>query len=216
MNHKMRLHRNSEHMGSDVASFCVFDGPFPVLQAHSSDRPRNNLLPDHLQVAKGQQFYELSGVLHQAFVPHLGETKLTLEYSEGKFDLGSDTGLELFDLIKQVAPPRILTQYAALAVAFLSSLVSGLTKGPVFLTGQRSTGLEAGCTDDSVYKFGVSISPNVGLQPSNDAGLPQHRWCQHQGMGGLDQIKQPRRGDKQFISWSTTHFRVSFVTSANQ
>ena len=108
MNHKAQFHRNSEHIGPDAMHFCLFGGVLPALQAHSSDRPLNNSLPEHPQVAKGKKCYQLGDVLKQLFVANLGEAKLTFENFEGMLYFGSDTGLELFGLVKQVAPRRVL------------------------------------------------------------------------------------------------------------
>jgi hypothetical protein len=181
MNHKTRFHRNSEHIGSDATPFCVFGGLLPALQAHSSQGSLNNPLSDHPQVAQGKQCYQLGGVLGQPFVANLGETKLTFKNSEGMLHLGSDTGLELFGLVEQVAPRRVLIQCSALAWthgnlpahigglrAFLDPLVSGITKSHAFLTVQQSAGLGnvmhvGRCTDDGVNQPGNSVHPDVGF-----------------------------------------------------
>ena len=117
MNHDTRFHRNSEHIGSYAAPFCLFGGLFPALQAHSSHRPLKNSFSGHPQVAQGKQCYQLRRVLGQPFVAYLGETKLALDNSEGMFHLGPDAGLELFGLVQQVSPGRVLIQCPAFARA---------------------------------------------------------------------------------------------------
>jgi hypothetical protein len=64
----MRIHRNSEQIGSDVAPFCVFGGLFPALHTHASRGSLNSSLSGHRQVAQSKQCSQLSGVLGQPFV----------------------------------------------------------------------------------------------------------------------------------------------------
>ena len=90
-------------------------GLTPALQTHSSEASLNNSLSGHPKVAQGKQCYQWGGVLDQPFVADPGETKLALENLEGMLHLGSDTGLELFGMVKQAAPRRVLIQCPALA-----------------------------------------------------------------------------------------------------
>lgn len=177
MNHKTRFYRNSEYIGSDMRPFCVFDGLFPASQAHSSKGSLNNPLCGHPQVAEGKQCYQLRRVLGQPFVANLGEAKLAIENPEGVLHLGPDSGLELFGLVEQFAPRRILVQYPALSrahrhmpahigglKAFLDPLVSGITEGQAFLTVRQIAGLDnvmniRCCADDTVHQPGVRIHP---------------------------------------------------------
>jgi hypothetical protein len=101
------------------------------------------------------------------------------------FHFGPDTGLELFGLIQQTSPRRLLIQcpaftwaYGNLPVhigglrAFLNSLVSAITKGNAFLTVQQIAGL--------------------GIKPTNSV-----------------------QGTTRFISSMNTRLRVRLVTSSN-
>jgi hypothetical protein len=82
MNHKIRSHRNSEHIGSNGTPFRFPDGLFPPLPMHSSDSPLNNPLPDHPQIAHGKQYSQLRRVLGKPSEAKLGKAKLALENSE--------------------------------------------------------------------------------------------------------------------------------------
>lgn len=57
-------------------------------------------LPHHPQVREHKQGKELGCVLLQSSVAHLGVTKLALDDSKRVFHLGTDAGLELFDLVQ--------------------------------------------------------------------------------------------------------------------
>ena len=70
----------------------LFGGIFPALRAHTSHSPLNNPLPNHPQVARGNQCYQFGCFLERPFVASLGETKLAFKNSEGTLHLGSDTG----------------------------------------------------------------------------------------------------------------------------
>ncbi len=188
MNSESRFHRNSGHIGSDVASFCLIGGLFPALQTDSSYCPVNYSLSDHPQVAQGEQCYQLRRVLGQTLVANLGEAKLALDDSEWVFDFGSDTGLELFGLVQQVAPRRILLQCPAFArahgyvpgyacgfLSFLCSLIASIGKDYSFFSVQQSMALghvvDVGrCANDAVHQSRVSIHPDM-----NTKGLPASR-----------------------------------------
>ena len=93
------------------------------------------------------------------------------------FDLGANAGLDLFCLVQQVAPGRVLVECPALARAhgnlpidtcgFISlgcSLIAGVSKDNCFLAVQQrlalSDGVDVGrCPNDGVSQTGLGIHP---------------------------------------------------------
>ena len=181
MNNETLFHRNSEHIGSYAAPFRLFGGLFSALQAHSSHKPLKNSFSGHPQVAQGKQCYQLLRALGQPFVAYLGETKLALDNSEGMFHLGPDVGLELFCLVQQVTPGRVLIRCPAFArahghlpthtsgfLSFLGPLVASIGKHYSLIAMQQGVAFGhvvdiSRYANDGVHQARVGIDPNVGF-----------------------------------------------------
>jgi hypothetical protein len=157
----------------------------PGLQAHSSLGPLQQRSPGRPQITQRKQGDQLLGVFGQPFVANFDESELALDDPERMFDLGSNAGLELFCLIQQVAPGRMLVQCPALARAhrhmplhargfgpLVGSLVAGISKDHSFFTMQQRMALgdivDVGrCANDGVNQSGLGIHADV-----NTKGLP--------------------------------------------
>lgn len=152
-----------------------------ALQAQSSP-DSHQMSPGHPQIAQRKQRRDLRGVLAQSAVADLGKSELPLDHPEGMFDLGTDAGLDLLDLVDHRRQRATQIQSLSLSgphghmplgapVNFRSlvdALIARIRKRIAFIPMQKGTGPGhvvhvARRAEHRVYQAGLSIDTNVRL-----------------------------------------------------
>lgn len=154
---------------------------FSDLQAHSSLHSLQKSASGHPDIRQSEQRHELCCVLLQTAIANLDVSELALDDAKRVLDLSSHAGLELFCLLREGAPGRVLL-LAALArthgnvpvhigpgfSSLLSTLVTSVSKDDLLLAVQQSMALSdvvdvGRRADDAVHQTRLGVHADVAF-----------------------------------------------------